>query len=268
LRLLRSAATLEMLFQARARVTSNASSIMIYSLANLPYWILLGLGIVLFLLAIASGGGDDDLDLEVDGGDSLLEIDAEADIDPSAEGDFSFIYVLGWLGVGKVPLMLLIATDFSLWGALGWLLNSLAAQGLGRIPTTFFGWGGVIFIVSLTLSVYIGSLIARPIGKLFAPFGQESSGDRLIGCVGTVISKKLPFLTEGKVGQIDVYDADRNLVSVSATLPSWAKVVPYRNQQVLLIDRHAQGYFAIAKDSSDEDKWLANSQQITDSRNK
>ncbi|MFP4296406.1 MAG: DUF1449 domain-containing protein [Spirulinaceae cyanobacterium] len=239
---------------------------MIYSLANLPYWILLGLGVVLFLVAISAGGGDDDLDLD---GDSLLEVDADTDVDPDVEGNFGFVLFLGWLGVGKVPLILLIATDFSLWGALGWLLNILAGRVLGRIPTTFWGWGGMIFVVSLGLSLYVGSWIARPIGKLFAPFGQDASGDRILGCVGTVVSKTLPYLPENKVGQVDVYDADQNLVSVSAVLPSWAKVVPCRQQSVLLIDRCSVGYLAIAKDSSDEDKWLANTEQkITDSRNK
>lgn len=234
---------------------------MLYNLANLPYWILLGLGIALFLFVIASGGGDDDLDLDADG--DWWDVDADAEVD--GDFDFSVIHILGWLGVGKVPLILLLATDFSFWGLIGWMLNVFVAGFTGKIPTHFFGIGGLILVASLISSLFVGSWISRPIGKLFAPFGQDASGDRLIGCVGTVVSKKIPSVIEGKIGQVDVLDTDDNLVSVSATLPQWATAIPHRGQQVLVIDRRTHSYLVIAKDTSDEDKWLANKQDIRDS---
>ncbi|TVQ60049.1 MAG: DUF1449 domain-containing protein, partial [Spirulina sp. DLM2.Bin59] len=71
---------------------------MLYSLANLPYWIILGLGFVLFILVMATGGGDDELDLEGD---------ADA-ADLNAGG---VLPILLWLGLGRTPLLLLLATD-------------------------------------------------------------------------------------------------------------------------------------------------------------
>jgi hypothetical protein len=63
---------------------------------------------------------------------------------------------------------------------------------------------------------------------------------------------------EGKIGQVDVLDPARNLVTVNAVLPEWATIVPGRGSKVLVIERSPQGYLVISKDSSDQDKWLSN----------
>jgi len=225
--------------------------IVLYSLANLPYWIILGLGVALFIFAIAAGGGDDDLDLD-------------ADTDAEIDGDFGIASALAWLGLGRVPLILLLAMDLCFWGLLGWSFNLIAAAITGSIPVAVRGLGGLIFAASLALGLFLGSLVARPVGKLFATFGQDASGDRLIGCLGTVTSKTVPVLTAGRVGQVDVIDPSHNLVTVSAICPSWATVTPQRSQQVLVIDQHPHGYLVIAKDTSDEDRWLANRPALQD----
>lgn len=234
---------------------------MLYSLANLPYWILFGLGVLLFLIAISAGGGDDDI-----GGDSDLDldVDAEADID----ADVGVAQFFGWFGIGKIPLILLLATDFCLWGLTGWMLNAIAAYFLGFIPVAFLGLGGIIFIVSFGIALQIGGLIARPLGKLFASFGEDASSDRLIGCIGTVSSKTLPPTDSGKIGQVDISDPNKNLVTVGATIPQWATVVPQRGQQVLIIDRREDSFVAIAKDTSDQDRWLTNTENLPNSRNR
>ncbi len=247
---------------------------MLFNPANLAYWIFLATGVLLFLLVIVSGGGDDDLDVDadvdVDAGVSadseLLEFDTDTDVDADADSDFSPLQILGWLGIGKAPLILLLAIDFSAWGVTGWMLNVGIGNITGSIPAGFFGLGGAVLISSLCFSLFLGSLIARPLGKIFASFGEDVSSDRLIGCVGTVTSKQVPYLVEGKIGQADVLDPARNLVTISITLPQWATVIPHRGQQVLIIDRQKHSYLAIAKESSDEDRWLENSSQIRDSR--
>jgi hypothetical protein len=231
---------------------------MLYSLANLPYWILLGLGLVLFIVVMAAGGGDDDLDFS---NDDWLNLDADA-----ADSNTGFIPLLAWLGIGRTPLILLLATDLSLWGLLGWVGNVLLGLGLGVMPSRALGWGGVVFVGSFIGAVYLGSVISRPIAQLLAPFGQDASSDRLIGCEGIVTSAHLPKLSEGKVGQVDVTDAYHNLVTVSAALPHWATVTPRHGQTVLIIEQSQHGYVAIAKDSNDADRWLSQSNPIQDTR--
>lgn len=221
-----------------------------FDFANLAYWILLGIGVFLFLLVIVSGGGDEELDLDLDG---------DADLDLDSDGDFGSLQFLGWLGFGKTPLILLLAIDFSIWGLAGWILNVIVGSITGSIPVNFWGKGGIILIISFSFSLFLGSLIARPLGKIFASFGEDASSDRLLGCVGVVTSKQIPYSGERKVGQADVRDAARNLVSVPVFLPTWAKVIPGYGEQILIIERTNKGYLVIAKNSSDEDDWINNS---------
>lgn len=236
---------------------------MLFNPANLSYWIFLAIGIVLFLLVIISGGTDEDLQLDTD---VEADIDTDLEADLEAEAEFSTLQILGWLGIGKAPLILLLAMDFSLWGLIGWMLNVAVGNLIGTIPVGFWGLGGVILIGSLVVSLYGGSLIARPVGKIFASFGEDISGDRLIGCVGTVTSKIVPYTNSGKIGQADVLDAARNLVTISVTLPQWARVIPRRGQEVLIVDRQKNSYLAIVNDSPDRDRWLENSSKIRSSQ--
>lgn len=225
---------------------------MLFDLVNLPYWIFLGMGVLLFLLVIISGGGDDDVDVDAD---------ADIDVDADASG-FNVSEALGWLGFGKAPLILLLATDFSLIGLIGWILNVVYGSVTQNVPTGLIA--GAISGVSLFLSLLIGGFIARPMGKIFAAFGEDASGERLIGCQGTVSSASIPLENQGKIGQVDVLDPARNLVTINANLPSWATVIPGRGTPVLVIDRRDDTYLIIAKDSSDESQWLANSSLTKD----
>lgn len=235
---------------------------MLFDLANLPYWIFLGMGVLLFLVVIISGGGDDDLDIDAD---ADVDVDADPwdiDTDTDADADFSLGQALGWLGIGKAPLILLLATDFSLIGLFGWMLNVILFGVTGDSPSGLLA--GAVGGLSLFLSLFVGGLISQPIGKIFASFGEDASGDRLIGCQGTVSSGIIPMENQGKIGQVDVLDSARNLVTVNATLPSWAKVVPGRGTKVLVIDRQPEHYLVVAKDSSDEQEWLKQSPVISD----
>jgi hypothetical protein len=244
--------------------------------ANFLYWTLIAIGVIFFLLIIFSGGGDEDMDLDAEadfdvetdisiGGEGKgldIDTDVETDTDIDAEGDEEFnpLQLLSWLGLGKAPFMILLGIDFSSWGMVGWILNTVFYTFTGRIPDQLFGLGGFILISSLIIALFTGSLLSRPIGHIFSSFGEDVSRERLIGCEGKVCSGKLPHLTEGKMGQVDVYDTAGNLVTISAALPHWATVIPHRGNQVLIIEQHERVYLVIAKDSSDEDKWM-NSEQ-------
>lgn len=202
---------------------------MIWALAYLPYWILLALGIALFGVAIVA---TDDTDL-----------DGSADV-PWAV-----------LGLGELPLLILLALDLSLWGVLGWSLSVFVAVTTGSVPST--GVAIAIFSFSLLISLWLGSIVARPVGKLFATFGEDTSSDRLLGCVGTVSSKLVPPVAEGSIGQVNLVDRQHNLVTVGAICPDWATQTPQYGQAVIAIDEHPRGYLVIVKDSPDEATWFS-----------
>jgi hypothetical protein len=244
---------------------------MLFNLANLAYWVFLTVGVFLFLVVIFAGGGDDGLGVD---GDMDLDVDVDMDMDVGAgldldthlgeEGEFSTLEILGWLGIGKAPLMLLLAVYFSSWGVTGWLFNVIIGTITGSIPSGLLAVG--VLTISLILSLFVGGIVSRPLGRVFASFGEDTSNDRLIGCIGTVNSKNLPYLVEGKIGQADVSDESGNFVTISVTLPAWARVIPHRGEKILIIEQTNHGYLAIAKDSSDEDKWL--NQNFDQSNNK
>ncbi|MFN6500832.1 MAG: DUF1449 domain-containing protein [Nostoc sp. DedQUE01] len=223
---------------------------MLFSLNNLPYWIFLVMGVLLFFFMIISGGGGQDIDADVD-------VDVDADVDADSNNEFGFGQFLGWAGIGKAPLILLLATDLSLWGVLGWMLNVW----FGGVSNSNIGGliGSIILFGSLIISLLLGGLIARPIGKIFAEFGEDVSSDRLIGCIGIVTSAYIPTENQGRIGQVDVLDAKRNLLTISAVLPDWVTIAPQRGERALIIEHKAQIYVVIAKDSPDEEQWLTNS---------
>ena len=226
---------------------------MLFHQSNLPYWLFLGMGVLLFLFVITAGGQDEDLDVDADLDlDADLEVDAYLEVD--ADVNFGAMEILGWLGVGRAPLILLLATDVSLWGVLGWMLNVEVGSRLGRVPGTWSG--GVVLVSSMLIALFGGSLIARPLGKVFAAFGEDASSDRLLGCIGTVSSAFIPVENQGRIGQVDVIDATHNLVTISAASPNWATVTPHRGEKVVVIDRHSQIYLVIAANSPDQDYWL------------
>ena len=211
---------------------------MLFNPANMPYWIFLGMGVLLFLFVIISGGGDDEID-----------IDSDVDTDFDITG-----FALSWMGIGKAPLILLLATDLSLWGLFGWMFNVWLGEILDRVPSDT--WTLVVLILSLILSLFTGGLIARPIGKMFAEFGEDTSSDRFIGRYGTVSSATIPSEKQGRIGQVDIIDKSGNLVTINATVPEWATVIPRHGEKVIAIDRQKDVYLAIAKDSPDVQRWL------------
>jgi hypothetical protein len=125
------------------------------------------------------------------------------------------------------------------------------------------GWlSGIVLALSLVVSVLSGGLMAQPIGKIFAGFGEDAKRNRLIGRQGTVNSLTIPREHQGEIGQVNILDSSRKLVTIDATLPNWAKVVPNRGALVLVIERQLHSYIVITKDSSDEQQWLAKSNPI------
>ena len=221
------------------------------------------MGVLLFLV-ITISGGDDDLDLDID-----RHGDLELSHNPrgryavtTVERKFRVDQVLSWLGIGKAPLILLLATDFSLLGLVGWMFNVALFSMAGSYSETWLS--GVVLALSLLVSLLSGGLVAQPIGKIFAGFGEDAKRNRLIGRQGTVSSLTIPRENQGEIGQVNILDSSRKLVTIDASLPSWAKVVPNRGALVLVIDRQLHSYIVITKDSSDEQQWLAQSSPISE----
>ena len=134
------------------------------------------------------------------------------------------------------------------------MVNVLVGSLLGNAPTGF--WNGTVLGTSLLLASINGRFIAEPIGQVFVSFGEDASRDRIIGCIGTVSSATIPVQQDNRIGQIDVLDRDRNLVTINAVIPNWASTIPKLGDKAIVIDCQPQWYVAIAQDGPDRERWL------------
>jgi membrane protein implicated in regulation of membrane protease activity len=206
---------------------------------NLPFTLMLGLGLVLAglqLLGLSHDGDTDaDADADVDAdGDLDTDIDADADIaihhdldhdidhdidhdlDHEVDHDmnhdsFSGFSLLAFIGIGKAPLMVVVLIVLMTTGLLGWFLNGLAVGMLGFFP-------GLLLLGTFLVSLMVGSLVTsrvtRFIGRALPPVSTTATrAQALVGRPGTVIS---PFV-DGRYGMVHLRDDGGTLISLFAT---------------------------------------------------
>lgn len=121
---------------------------------TLPFTVLLVLILLYWLLLILGA-----VDLELF--DTLLP-DMEPDM-MIEEGGSLFGPLLHWLGIGSVPVMIML----SFFIFLGWAFSLIANAALnpGNAPAV----GLLLLLPNLALSLFLAGLIARPLGRLFKP---------------------------------------------------------------------------------------------------
>lgn len=122
-----------------------------------PFTIALGLLLAILVLEIigallgapwssASGDADADIDLDVDADidlDADLEIDTDidtdldmdADADGAMDGVGALTGALSWLGLGRVPFLVLLAGFLASFGAAGTILQQVANGIAGPLPS-------------------------------------------------------------------------------------------------------------------------------------
>src|SRR5512134_3576270 len=211
---------------------------------NLPFTLMLGLGLVLAglqLLGLSHDGDthtDADTDVDADG-DVDADADADADMDIAVHHDldhdidhdidhdvdhdldhdvdhdinrdsFSGFSLLAFIGIGKAPLMVVILIVLMTTGLLGWILNGLAMGILGFFP-------GLLllgtFLVSLVAGSLVTSRVTRFIGRALPPVSTTATrAQALVGRPGTVIS---PFV-DGRYGMVHLRDDGGTLISLFA----------------------------------------------------
>ena len=205
---------------------------------NLPFTLMLGLGVLLAGLQLLglSHDGDTDADSDVD---ADADADADADMDIAVHHDLdhdldhdinhdidhdldhdvdhnmsrdslSGFSLLAFIGIGKAPLMVVILIVLMTTGLLGWILNGLVMGILGVFP-------GLLLLVTLLGSLVAGSLVTsrltRFIGRALPPVSTTATrAESLVGRPGTVIS---PFV-DGRYGMVHLRDNGSTLISLFA----------------------------------------------------
>lgn len=224
---------------------------------NLPFTLMLGLGVVLAGLQLLGlshdGDADTDVDTDVDvDGDVDVDVDADADIDlaihhdldhdvdqdvdhdvdhdinPTSPSGFSW---LAFLGFGKAPLLVIVLIILMSTGLLGWMLNSIAVGLLGFFPS-------LLLLATLMVSLMAGSVVtsrvSRFIGRALPPISTTATrAQALVGRPGTVTS---PFVDD-RYGMVHLRDDGGTLISLFAVTED-EKPIP-RGETVILLSYDA-----------------------------
>jgi membrane protein implicated in regulation of membrane protease activity len=224
---------------------------------NLPFTLMLGLGVILAGLQVLglSHDGDADADADVDAdvdADADLDADVDADTDMDVDHDVdhdidhdvdqdidhdmsrdsvSGFSWLAFIGIGKAPLMVVLLIVLMTTGLLGWFLNGLVMGMLGFFP-------GLLLLGTFVVSLLAGSLVSsrmtRFIGRALPPVSTTATrAQALVGRPGTVIS---PFVDD-RYGMVHLRDDGGTLISLFAITED-GQPIP-RGESVILLSYDA-----------------------------
>lgn len=184
---------------------------------NTPFFILIATAFVFLGLQFIGGDHDVDGDFDLDG-----DLDA-----PGGLGD-----ILGFINIGRVPLSLVLMLFSFCWGALGLLYNSFWL-------TLWSSYSALAFALCFSASGLSAVLCTRLGSQLLANVFQDTSAasrpEDFIGCVGTVISGRVPGFTEKGIGRARVYNEHGVLLQIACIAHEDASS-PQKHQRIFVTD--------------------------------
>ncbi len=217
---------------------------------NLVFLVPLGLALA-YLFAYALSGwtfGDADVDVGADA-DVEVDVDVDADWDLNADADadhavarpdigadsdvgqaHGLLASLTWLGVGRVPLSIVLMVLCLTFGLVGFATNQLLRDSLG--VNGFFVALPIAFVLAFAITSGVSQLIAR-----YMPLNESSARPvaALVGSRATVV-----FAVSADSGTVTVSDAggDRYQVAARSLKPIAA------GSEVVLVD-YRDGSFLV-----------------------
>lgn len=168
---------------------------------NWPFLFPLAIGVLFILIDLTIGsisemlGIDGSFDVNGDGiPDINVDVDGDLDGGIDADGDGHGFHPGQWLGMGKVPLSILIEVFCITWGLTGLIVNGIAND---IIPGS---WGSPLaFLPALFAAFVVAPFATRTIAgwiNHFAP--QDSTTSKrpqdFVGQTGTAASVITPFI--------------------------------------------------------------------------
>lgn len=172
---------------------------------------------------------DADQDLDADH-DADLDGDHDASVDHDADGDHGSISLtaLSWLGVGKVPVSIILMVLLLTWGVVGFIANAAmqsrgAAAALVSVP--------VAAIISILATHFVATLIGR-----YLPLYETTARRKhaLLGAVGEAI-----FPIDQKFGMVSVRDETGDLYQIACRVESEGETIP-KGAKVQLVAYNAK----------------------------
>lgn len=207
-----------------------------YLLVDYNVWFTAPLALVfIFALFRLIMGGMDFGDAEVDADadvDVAVDVDADADVDGDTDTDVdsegqhgSFIDILGFLNVGRVPVMVVLMSLFATWGISGLIANALF--NVATNPNWFWASCIIAFLCSFVCTRYL----TFGISKLFPESERAVTDVQLLGMRGRVISGQITTT----FGTARVQVPDGPALTVNCRIKT-AQVNPVKGDTVILVN--------------------------------
>jgi hypothetical protein len=212
---------------------------------NLLHWwnlvfLLPAVAALLYLLLMALGAAPSE------GHDAHLELDGDGDVDAGAhvgagdghDGGDPTQSVLSLIGVGRIPLSLVLMSFAFLWGFFGWVGNLVFGAMLPS-PALFI-WPSLL--LALVGAALLTRFLAFGLGRLLPATESYGAGAREL--VGRIADVRYP-LTETS-GTVQLYDKFGSLHEVAARVPPGEAAIPAGAKVVLWRwSEPAGAYFAV-----------------------
>jgi hypothetical protein len=222
---------------------------------NLPFLVMLGLcGVFFVLQLIGLLGADADHDADVDHDvDVQADGSGDADADGDAEGGgltASWHEALSFLGVGRVPFMVVWVTLFLFGGFAGIFFNRVLFVRAGG--AYHGGWFVGVCLAALLVGLVGVRLFSRLAARLVDVGGRGAARKtELTGKIGVVASPVL----DARFGEIRVHDDGGNELLLHACLREGDKPLA-RGARVVLVsyDGEKQLYWAAACPEVEDEK--------------
>ena len=229
---------------------------------NLPFLVMLGLCGAFFVLqaiGLLGGGGDHDVDADHDV-DVDAHVDADADADGDADADAGGAggggLVAGWheallfLGVGRVPFMVVWVTLFLFGGFAGIFVNRVLFV---RSAGAYQGWWlAPVSLASLLVGLTGVRFFSRLAARLVDVGGRGAvAKHELAGKIGVVASATL----DARFGEIRVHDDRGNEILLHGCLRAGEAALG-RGTKVVLVsyDQDKQLFWASACPEVEDEK--------------
>jgi hypothetical protein len=171
-------------------------------------------------------------------GHFLPDLDAQPDLDADhPEADTSLGHLLGWINVGRVPLMVLLVIFLTVFALLGYTLQAISLGIAGQMLPAL-----LVALLSLLLSLPFVRLFGKFLGKLMPNDETEAiSEETFIGRVATIT---LGTATKGRPARAKFQDnyGTTHLVMVE---PESTEEVFNQGDKVILLERLGGKFLAV-----------------------
>lgn len=163
---------------------------------NLIFYVPMAIGL-LSVLGIGFSGVGHDVGLHADvHGDFHADHDAGGDQDGDRDGEGQENWILGFLGIGRVPIAISFMSLFLIFAGAGICMNIL----LSKLIELWSGFAFASIVVALISTFFGTAFVSRLVGR-FMPTTETDSVCKmdLIGCTGVAT---LPCDSSGGLAQI------------------------------------------------------------------